>query len=161
QAAYAAANATLDTLAALRRHAGLPATSIAWGLWEQLSGITIGLTDADRARIRRNGVQPLPTSTALDLFDAARHSHHPVVLPAPSSSRPPRPRHPPAATPPPLPPAPPPLTSPAAPAPASHVKGLTSELTGLSPAERVVAILNLVRAHTAIVLGHADSHVID
>ncbi|MFD2472721.1 SDR family NAD(P)-dependent oxidoreductase [Amycolatopsis silviterrae] len=71
QSAYSAANAALDALARRRREAGQPATSIVWGLWEQSSGITGKLSDADRARISRAGLTPLPTETALGLFDAA------------------------------------------------------------------------------------------
>jgi NADPH:quinone reductase-like Zn-dependent oxidoreductase/NAD(P)-dependent dehydrogenase (short-subunit alcohol dehydrogenase family) len=149
QAAYAAANATLDALAAFRRHAGLPATSIAWGLCEQRSDITARLTDVDRARMRRNGVLPLPTPAALDLFDAARHSHHPVVIAAHLTGALAHRTG-----------APAPRTATTAPS-AGHVSGVISQLTVLRPAERDLAILNLIRAQAAIVLGHTDSGIIE
>jgi acyl transferase domain-containing protein/acyl carrier protein len=82
QGAYAAANAYLDALALHRRAAGLPATSLVWGLWERPSGITAHLTDLDRARAARNGLRALPTAEALDLFDAALGTGSPVVVAA-------------------------------------------------------------------------------
>jgi acyl carrier protein len=68
QGNYAAANAFLDALAAQRRARGLPATSIAFGLWEQATGMTEHLSDRGRAR---GAVLPLTTAQGLGLFDAA------------------------------------------------------------------------------------------
>ncbi|WSY90942.1 SDR family NAD(P)-dependent oxidoreductase [Streptomyces sp. NBC_00873] len=69
QANYAAANAFLDVLAARRRADGLPAISLAWGLWAESAGMGGELNEAELARLARNGVQPLPTGLGLELFD--------------------------------------------------------------------------------------------
>jgi acyl carrier protein len=71
QGNYAAANSFLDALALHRASRGLPATSIAWGLWARTSGITGQLSDAERDRLRRAGLIPLDTDEALRLFDTA------------------------------------------------------------------------------------------
>ncbi|WBB61307.1 type I polyketide synthase [Streptomyces sp. WMMC500] len=71
QGNYAAANAFLDALAARRRERGLPAVSLAWGPWAETGGMTAGLSAADRARLGRWGLRGLGTEEALALFDAA------------------------------------------------------------------------------------------
>ncbi|MDX3524063.1 type I polyketide synthase [Streptomyces scabiei] len=81
QAAYAAANAFTDALAAARHRAGLPGTSLAWGLWEQRTGLTDGLGDTDLRRMARSGVRALPTEEGLALFDAALAGDDPVLVP--------------------------------------------------------------------------------
>ncbi|MFJ9153086.1 SDR family NAD(P)-dependent oxidoreductase [Streptomyces sp. NPDC102270] len=72
QANYAAANVFLDALAGYRRARGLPGLSLAWGPWAERSALTGGLTEADWARIGRDGVRALATEHALALFDTAR-----------------------------------------------------------------------------------------
>nr|WP_256252162.1 type I polyketide synthase [Streptomyces sp. yr375] len=82
QANYAAANACLDALAGQRRAAGLPAQSLAWGLWAPPSGITGDLSSSDLARMARAGVQALSADEALALLDTALAMDDPVLIPA-------------------------------------------------------------------------------
>ncbi|MEU7696027.1 SDR family NAD(P)-dependent oxidoreductase, partial [Microbispora hainanensis] len=79
QAAYAAANVFLDALAALRAREGLPATSVAWGLWRSGSAMTGGLSAADRARMTRSGLLPMTPEHALALLDAALDAAAPAL----------------------------------------------------------------------------------
>ncbi|MFC9324587.1 type I polyketide synthase [Kitasatospora sp. NPDC057015] len=84
QAAYAAANTFLDALAARRHAEGLPAQSLAWGQWEQASGITGRLSRTDLARLARLGIRPLSSTEGAELFDAAGlRSQAPVLVPSP------------------------------------------------------------------------------
>ncbi|MGW2546055.1 type I polyketide synthase, partial [Kitasatospora sp. NPDC001574] len=77
QANYAAANTFLDAYASELRSRGVPATSLAWGLWDAGMGET--LTDADRERMRRGGVLPLTAEQGLAAFDAALSGGRPLV----------------------------------------------------------------------------------
>ena len=72
QGGYAAANCFLDGLAEFRRGRGLPATSLAWGLWSQTSEMSQHLSQRDLTRMRQAGLVPLTTQEGLALFDAAR-----------------------------------------------------------------------------------------
>ncbi|WP_238413271.1 SDR family NAD(P)-dependent oxidoreductase, partial [Saccharothrix deserti] len=82
QANYAAANSYLDALAQYRQHRGLPATSLAWGFWEQRSGMTGHLAARDTARMSRSGLVPMTNEYGLALFDSAVASGQPVVVAA-------------------------------------------------------------------------------
>ncbi|MFC8189193.1 SDR family NAD(P)-dependent oxidoreductase [Streptomyces sp. NPDC057305] len=72
QGNYAAANALLDGLAAHRRAAGLPGRSLAWGLWAEAAGMAGELGAADLQRMSRSGVAPLMPDQGMELFDAAQ-----------------------------------------------------------------------------------------
>ncbi|MFJ9927513.1 SDR family NAD(P)-dependent oxidoreductase [Streptomyces misionensis] len=80
-ASYAAANAFLDGLAHSRRAAGLPGTSLAWGLWTDNGGMGDRITEADRNRMGRAGVVPFTPAEGLALFDAALAVDRPVIVP--------------------------------------------------------------------------------
>ncbi|NKI45252.1 SDR family NAD(P)-dependent oxidoreductase [Streptomyces sp. LD120] len=81
QANYAAANAFLDALAQHRRARGLSGQSLAWGLWEQASGMSGHLAEADVQRMARSGVRPLPSTLGMELFDAARATGDATLVP--------------------------------------------------------------------------------
>ncbi|KUJ66796.1 hypothetical protein ACZ90_32685 [Streptomyces albus subsp. albus] len=81
QANYAAANTFLDALARHRHTQGLPATSLAWGLWAEASGMTGGLEAADTSRMSRSGVLGLSSAEGLALFDAAHRVGEALLVP--------------------------------------------------------------------------------
>ncbi|WP_280706433.1 type I polyketide synthase [Bradyrhizobium sp. BR13661] len=82
QANYAAANVFLDALAAERRHRGLAAQSLLWGLWEQRGvGMTAHLGRAELMRMRRQGVQALSLELGLALLDAAQALPEAMLIP--------------------------------------------------------------------------------
>ncbi|MCX4852218.1 type I polyketide synthase [Streptomyces canus] len=165
QGNYVAANAFLDALAADRRAAGLPATSLCWGLWAEASALTGRLTDSERARINRGGISALSAEEGLALLDASLARDEAVLVPArldlaglraqsarntevPSLWRA--------------------LvgagTGRRAAASGSTPAGpeaLHRELAGLSEQEREARLVDMVRAHAAAVLGHASTGAVE
>ncbi|WP_301549383.1 type I polyketide synthase, partial [Planomonospora parontospora] len=79
QGNYAAANVFLDGLAAHRRAQGLPATAVAYGLWEVNTGLGGELTAADLDRVSRLGLPAVSVREGLALFDAAVLADEPVL----------------------------------------------------------------------------------
>ncbi|MDT0270820.1 thioesterase domain-containing protein, partial [Streptomyces sp. DSM 44915] len=81
QGSYAAANAYLDALAQHRHANGLPAQSLAWGLWEERGENTAHLGEVEAARLRRGGAAALSTEEGLRLLDAALTIDEPLLVP--------------------------------------------------------------------------------
>ncbi|WP_158680997.1 beta-ketoacyl reductase, partial [Streptomyces viridochromogenes] len=80
QANYAAAGAFLDGLAHHRAAHGLPATSVAWGLWDVDGGINADLDERDRNRYRREGFRPVAPDEGARLLDAALRMDAPALV---------------------------------------------------------------------------------
>ena len=156
QANYAAANAFLDGLAALRRRRGQPALSMAWGLWE--TGMGGGLDATGQGRLVSTGVLALAPDRALAMLDGALGRSAPMVIAAlldtaalarqaragrlhpmlqglvRTSSR-------------------------SAGQPGDqgrNADALRQRLSGLAPDERQRVLLDLVRSHVATALGRPD-----
>ncbi|MFJ5740642.1 type I polyketide synthase [Streptomyces microflavus] len=82
QSGYAAANATLDSLAANRRKRGLAGLSLAFGLWEQAGvGMTAHLGKAELGRLRRQGIGALTLTEGLNALDVALARPETQLLP--------------------------------------------------------------------------------
>ncbi|MFF9869139.1 SDR family NAD(P)-dependent oxidoreductase [Streptomyces sp. NPDC013953] len=156
QGNYAAANAALDALAASRRAVGLPATSLAWGLWGDVGGMTGELGEADVARLERTGMGALSQQRGLELFDLALGAGEALLAPVqldPAALRAQaRAGHLPA------------LLRGLAPVPARRPEtggSLAQRLAGVAEADRERIVLDVVREQVASVLGHASSAAID
>ncbi|MFI5825562.1 beta-ketoacyl reductase, partial [Streptomyces rishiriensis] len=78
---YSAANAFLDAFALWRRAQGLPAVSLAWGLWGASSAMTGSLGESDQARMSRGGIRPLSVEEGMALFDVGLVAGEPVLVP--------------------------------------------------------------------------------
>ncbi|MFI0187125.1 SDR family NAD(P)-dependent oxidoreductase [Streptomyces sp. NPDC017082] len=152
QANYAAANGFLDALALHRRSLGLPALSLAWGLWEGTTGMVGGLDGPARHRLAGLGMRPIPAADGLALFDAALAGTEPLVAPLHLD-----PRRLDAGTAPALLRAlvrPAPQRSAAAAPARPDGTGLAQRLAALPEAERLRELTELVRAEAAAILGH-------
>ncbi len=162
QAAYSAANNVLDALALVRRARGLPAVSLAWGMWANADGMGGTLGDAELERMARQGFPALETSEGLALLDAALLVNDPNSVPValrtpalaavrdslpgilqglvPAAGR---------------------RRRAAGQVGAAAASGLARKLAGLQPAEQERQLLDVVQAQVAAVLGHASAGSID
>ncbi|WP_079161762.1 type I polyketide synthase [Streptomyces fodineus] len=157
QGNYAAANASLDALAGLRRAAGLPAVSLAWGLWSDTAGMAARLDEAELARLERMGMSPLTAETGLALFDRSLGVDAAVVAPvllqtgalraqARAGMLPPLLRG---------------LVRMPSRVAGVGVAGLAQRLAGVPEADRERIVLEVVQAQVAAVLGHASAASVD
>ncbi|MFE5475614.1 SDR family NAD(P)-dependent oxidoreductase [Nocardia sp. NPDC056541] len=156
QANYAAANAFLDGLAHHRQRLGLPATAMAWGVWERPTGMTGHLRDADLERLRRGGFAPISDAKGMALFDAAMATGLPSTVPAPMELEAIRRRIVDVDDIPPLLRGLVRVTRRASDSDSGTVSKLLAESAGLSRADKERLFLDAIRSHAATVLGHGS-----
>ncbi|MFI6645987.1 phosphopantetheine-binding protein, partial [Streptomyces sp. NPDC050504] len=134
-----------------RHTQGLPATSLAWGLWQQTSTITTTLTNEHHQGMESSGITALPTDEALALFDAALASGRPHLAPIGLDLRALRAAAGFGVLPPPL----RGLVERSAPRRRGRAEpSLPQRLSVLAEKDQAALLLELVRTHTAMVLGH-------
>nr|WP_063771943.1 type I polyketide synthase [Kitasatospora mediocidica] len=161
QGNYAAANAFLDALAQHRAALGLPATSLAWGLWANEAGMGGALDEAELSRLQRGGVQALSTTQGLELFDAATAGAEPLLVPMTLDLAALRPQAAAGLL--------PPLLRGLVRAPARRAArsgaaqsgALAQQLAGASEAEADRIVLELVRTYVSTVLGYSGPEAVD
>ncbi len=157
QGNYAAANAFLDALACQRRAQGLPATSLAWGLWSDI-GMGRSLGEAEMRRMAgTSSLGVISPEEGLALFGPALASGEAVVLPvrldravlrseARSGALPPLIRG---------------LAGVQVRKRSSQSETLSQRLAGISGSERTTIVENLVRGEVAGVLGYSSGLEVD
>ncbi|MEU3984587.1 thioester reductase domain-containing protein [Streptomyces sp. NPDC026672] len=153
QSTYAAANSFLDGLAELRAARGLPATSIAWGLWAQEAGMSGDLSETDLRRIARSGFRPVTEESGPAVLDLALGADRPTLVASPLD-----------------------LTAVREQAEVPHLfralvrtarrrpaqdteaaEPLSARLAGLAPEEQVRVVTEAVKSEVAAVLGHTGT----
>ncbi|WP_232838141.1 type I polyketide synthase [Streptomyces geranii] len=156
QANWAAASVFVDALAEHRVASGLPATTLAWGMWAS-GGLAGRLTEKDVIRMARSGVRGLSVEEGLTLFDRALAAGRPVLVPMHMD---------------------PDAIQPGPEGVPAILRGLVADrpqqgadtsapvtawdrLTRLTGKELDAAILELVRSTAAFVLGHDRGEAID
>ncbi|MFI9270797.1 type I polyketide synthase [Kitasatospora sp. NPDC052896] len=164
QGAYCAANAYLDALAQARRARGVTATAVAWGPWAE-AGMAGSAPVADS--LRRRGLRPLSPSaaiaalarllerdeTAVTVADVEWERFAPaftVVRPSPLLADLPEVRA-----------ALRPAAGPQDGDLSDEAAALRRTLAQADPAERDRALVELVRAEAAAVLGHRGAHLVE
>ncbi|MDI5967337.1 type I polyketide synthase, partial [Streptantibioticus silvisoli] len=151
QAAYAVANASLDALARQRRSAGLPVTSVAWGPW---AGSGMAGATATSDYLRKRGLATMDPALAVaalgravdhgDACVAVADVDWPVFAATFTAARP-RPL---------LDELPEVRRSTATGPTGGERSALAAQLEGLSATAQETAVLEIVRAQVATVLGH-------
>jgi acyl carrier protein len=153
RANQAAASAFLDALARRRRAEGLAAISMAWGAWPREGGVGEEVDETNKMRLRRLGGEALSDEEGLALFELALRTEDALALNvgvdrgslmtlAEVGALPPILR---------------PLLPRRSGRRAAPALPLAERLASMPEAEREAAVLQLVRAEVAAVLGHSSA----